>query len=113
MTKKAKCHAIIHTAATTAAGIGAACAQLPGSDVPLIQGVEVTMVLALGAEFGITLTESATTSIIAASLGTTIGRGISQAVIGWFPGFGNAINASTAAGLVESLGWSVYADFAS
>ncbi|WFE65835.1 hypothetical protein [Micromonospora sp. WMMD714] len=31
--------------------------------------------------------------------------------LGWIPFVGNAINAVTAAGVVEALGWAVVADF--
>ncbi|MBS4879931.1 MAG: hypothetical protein KH138_06445 [Firmicutes bacterium] len=40
-----------------------------------------------------------------------IGRGISQTLVGWIPGLGNAINAGTAAGLTEAIGWILADDF--
>ena len=33
-------------------------------------------------------------------------------LVGWIPGFGNAINATTAAGITETLGWTVANQFA-
>jgi hypothetical protein len=34
----------------------------------------------------------------------TIGRAASQALIGWIPGIGNIINATTAAAITEAIG---------
>ena len=31
----------------------------------------------------------------------------SQFLVGWIPGLGNAVNAATAAGITETLGWKV------
>lgn len=38
---------------------------------------------------------------------------VSQVLVGWIPGLGNAINASTAAALTESVGWLLAKEFAS
>lgn len=40
------------------------------------------------------------------------GRGISQVLVGWIPGYGNAINATTAAAVTEAIGWAADAYFA-
>lgn len=109
--QKKRCKRIIHTAAASAAGVGAGMAQLPGADVPIIVGIEITMTISLGAVFGISLTESSAKSIVLATAGTIAGRGISQGLLGWIPGFGNAINAATAFGVVEALGWAIAKDF--
>ena len=109
--QKSKCKKIIHTAAVGAAGVGAGMAQLPGADVPIIVGIEITMTISLGAVLGISLTESSAKSIVLATAGTIAGRGISQGLLGWIPGFGNAINAATAFGVVEALGWAIAKDF--
>lgn len=110
-TKKIKCRWIIHGAALSAAGVGAGMAQLPGTDIPVIVGIEVTMVISLGGVFGISLTESAAKSIVLSTAATIAGRGISQGVVGWIPVAGNIINASTAFGIVEAMGWAVAKDF--
>ena len=44
-------------------------------------------------------------------VGTTVGRVVSQVLVGWIPGVGNAINAGTAASVVEGIGWSVAKTF--
>lgn len=109
--QKNKCHAIIHAAATAAAAVGAGLAQLPCSDAAIIVPIQVAMIISLGAVFGISITESAAKTAIAEALGTTIGRGISQVLVGWLPGIGNAINAGTAFSITEALGWLVVRDF--
>jgi uncharacterized protein (DUF697 family) len=109
--QKRKCHAIIHGASVSGAGIAAAMAQLPGADNVALVALEVGMTISLGAVFGISLSESAAKSIIAGAAGTLVGRGISQFLFGWVPGLGNAINAGTAATVIEGLGWALASDF--
>jgi len=41
-----------------------------------------------------------------------VGRDISQALLGWIPDVGNAINAATAATVTGSIGWLLVEDFA-
>lgn len=63
--------------------------------------------------FGIQLTQSAAAAALASFAASTVGRAASQLLLGWIPGFGNAINASTAAALTESVGWLLAKEFAS
>lgn len=109
--QRKKCHAIIHGAATSGAAAAAGMAQLPGADAPVLIGIEISMTIALGAVFGISLTESAAKSIVLSNLAAYAGRGISQALIGWIPGLGNIINAGTALTLIETMGWAIAKDF--
>lgn len=117
MTKeqKTKCHAAIHTASTAAAGIGAGLAQLPGADCVALIPVQTTMILALGNIFHIPLTDSMAKSVLSETLATMGGKLAAKAaanlIVGWIPGAGNAINASVAAGITESLGWLIAKDF--
>ena len=39
------------------------------------------------------------------------GRTVSQFLVGWIPGLGNAINAGTAASITEGIGWYVAKNF--
>ncbi len=103
--ERRRCHYIIHTNATAAAGIAAGLAQLPGVDAAPLAALEVEMVTALGAVFGIKVSNAAAKGVIASVAGTAVGRATSQFLVGWLPGLGNAINATTAAGVVEALGW--------
>lgn len=109
--QKKKCHAIIHTASTAAAGVGAGLAQIPFSDNMVLIPIQVTMVISLGKVFGMSINESAAMSALTTAATTTVGRGISQILIGWIPGVGNVINASTAAGLTEAAGWIIAKEF--
>ena len=49
---------------------------------------------------------------LASVTAATVGRAVSQVLVGWIPGLGNAINASTAAALTESVGWLLAKEFA-
>lgn len=103
--QKQKCKMIIHTHATAAAGVAAGMAQLPAADNLPLAGIEISMVSQIGDVFGESVTKATAKGIIASVAGTAVGRTVSQVLVGWIPGFGNAINASTAAGVVEAIGW--------
>lgn len=106
-----KCNAIIHSASVAAAAVGAGLAQLPCSDNAILVPIQVSMVLSLGAVFNINLTKSAAKSSVATASATLVGRGISQALVGWIPGIENIINASTASTVTEGIGWIVAKNF--
>ena len=106
-----KCNSIIHTASAAAAGVGAGLAQLPGSDSIAITAIQVGMIVSLGGVFGIELDESGAKAFAASAIGATVGRTVSQVLIGWIPGIGNVINATTAAGLTEAIGWKIANEF--
>ena len=110
--ENSKCHAIIHSAAVAAGAIGAGLAQIPLSDNLLIMPIQIGMVTSLGNVFGKSLTESTIKSLIASASATVIGRSASQALLGWIPLLGNAINASTAFTLTEAIGWVIANNFA-
>ena len=109
---KSKCHKIIHTASVAAGAIGTGLAQLPGSDTVPITAIQVGMIISLGAVFGREITETAAKSLIGGFVAAATGRLISQVLVGWIPGLGNAINTATAAGITEALGWDVAKRFA-
>ncbi len=111
-TQQNKCHTIIHSSASICAAVGAGMAQVPGSDSLVIVPIQVGMIVSLGAVFGIAMDESAAKASLATATATMVGRGISQALLGWIPGYGNALNASTAFAVTESVGWAVANDFA-
>lgn len=110
--QKIKCNAIIHTASAAAAGVGAGLAQVPGSDNALLTPIQLTMTISLGKVFDIELTETTAKAAIASVAASIIGRTLTQFLVGWIPGVGNAINATTAAGLTEAMGWTLAEDFA-
>lgn len=110
--QRAKCHAIIHAASAAAGGVGAGLAQIPGSDNAVITPIQLSMTIALGHVFDIELSESAAVAAIGSVSAGAVGRTVSQVLVGWIPGVGNAINAATAAGLTETLGWLLANQFA-
>lgn len=105
------CNGIIHTASTAAAAVGAGLAQVPGSDNAIITPIQLGMAISLGQVFGIDLTECSAKAAVSSTAAATVGRSISQALVGWIPGLGNAINAGTAAALTEAVGWSMAKHF--
>lgn len=109
--QRKKCHAIIHGASASSAAIGGGMAQLPGSDAAVLFPIQVGMVIALGRVFGLTLTEGSAKGTVMATGATYCGRYVTQVLVGWIPVFGNAINAITAGGLTEAMGWLIIEDF--
>lgn len=109
--EKKACHGIIHANAVAASGIAAGLAQFPGGDNAPLAAIELEMTMALGGVFGISVTKAGAASILSGVVGTTVGRVVSQVLVGWIPGVGNAINAGTAASVVEGIGWSVAKTF--
>lgn len=111
--QRAKCHVIIHAASLAAAAVGAGLAQLSGSDNAILVPIQTAMTVSLGEVFDIKLTTSAAHASLVTRSASVVGRGISQALIGWISGADNAVNATTAATLTETIGWLLVEDFAS
>jgi uncharacterized protein (DUF697 family) len=101
-TKNEKIHGVIHTAAAAAAAVGAGMAQLPGSDMPVIAGIQAAMIVGIAAVHGTTILQTAAAEYLLTFSASVGGRALSQVLVGWIPGIGNAINASTAASLTEA-----------
>ena len=110
-TKNQKVHGIVHAASIAAAAVGAGLAQVPGSDAPVLAGIQTTMIIAVAHEQGAAITKGAAADLLLTFAATHVGRGISQWLVGWVPGWGNAINATTAAALTEAVGWAADAYF--
>ena len=104
-------HVMIHGASTAAAGVGAGMAQLPGSDAPVIMSIQTGMVLGIAQQYRVSLTKTAAADLVLTFAASMAGRGISQVILGWIPGIGNAINATTAAAITEAIGWAANAYF--
>lgn len=101
-------HGIIHSAAASAAGVGAGLAQLPGSDAPVLVSIQTAMIIAIAAEHGESVSKAAAAQLMAGFAAPMGGRFVSQALVGWIPGAGNFINASTAAAITEGIGWAAH-----
>ena len=106
-----KCNGIIHGAAVACGGVGTGLAQIPASDNAVIVPIQIGMIVGLGAVFELNITESAAKSIIASAGATVAGRTVSQILVGWIPGIGNAFNMATAAGITEVIGWIAVKNF--
>ena len=109
--EKALCNSIIHTASAAAAAVGAGLAQLPGSDNAFLMPIQLTMIISLGKVYGIQMDESSAKAAMASGSAHAVGRAASQALVGHIPVAGNVINAVTAAGLTETIGWIVAKEF--
>jgi uncharacterized protein (DUF697 family) len=104
-TKNQKVHGIIHTASAAAAGVGAGLAQAPGSDAPILMGLQTAMIVGIAEVHGASITKAAAADLLLTFTATMTGRMVSQFIVGWMPGIGNAVNATTAAALTEAVGW--------
>lgn len=104
-------HGIIHTASASAAMVGAGLAQIPGSDAPVLVGIQTTMILALARQYDVAMDDATAADLVLTFAATAGGRALSQFLVGWIPGWGNAINASTAATLTEAVGWAAESYF--
>lgn len=105
--QRIKCHAIIHSASTIAGAVGVGLAQLPVSDNVVLVPIQMGMVVALGNIFNQHITDSIANAMVLSSASSFVGRAISQVFVGWIPGIGNLVNATTAAGITEAIGWSI------
>lgn len=110
-TKDIQCNLIIHTASVATGVVGAGLAQIPTSDTFVITPVQITMITALGKVLGLKITEAGAKSIIASLATAVVGRGAIQLTKGWIPGYGNILNATTAIGLTEAVGWLAVKEF--
>ena len=106
-----KCNGIIHGASVAAGAAGAAGAQLPLADNAVITPIQIGMIIALAKVFDRNITKEAAFGVLKGAGAAFIGRGVSQALVGWMPGLGNVINAATASGLTEAVGWMSAAQF--
>lgn len=106
-----RCCGIIHTAAAACGLAGAGFAQIPGSDSAIIVPFQIKMVIDLARVFGINLSESSAEVFVASAAATAAGRALSQWLLRWFPGVGNTLNALTAVGITEIMGWVAVMNF--
>jgi len=94
------------------AAVGGGFARAPNSTAAVITLIQVAMIVAIGAEHGTPIGKSAAAELILPFSTAAAGRGLSQCLLGWVPGLGNAVNAVTAAALTEAIGWTADAYFA-
>jgi len=106
-----RCRKIIHMSALVGGLVAAGLAQLPASDNALLVPLEITMVISLGAVFGLRFRDSFRTSLVVTTAATMIGRGVSEFLFGWVPVLGNIWDCLTAIIVIEVLGWVIVKDF--
>lgn len=104
-------NSIIHSASCLAAATAAGLAQVPGSDAPVLAAIQADMIRDIAAYYNEEITTVRALSLVATFSATAVGRFVSQWLVGWIPGLGNAINASTAAAITEGIGWAADAYF--
>lgn len=112
LTKQKKIQAIIHLTALTAGGVSSGLAQIPCADMPILISLQTAMIIAIGSEYGCTVTKANAKSILLTMPASYCGRALSQYLIGWIPGYGNAIKACSAMVITETVGWAANAYFA-
>ncbi len=108
--KKTQSHAIVLTAAASAAGIAAI--PIPFSDAIGIVPIQIGMLAGISATFGLSIDESFLTtivgSIVAGAGGTLAGRAIVSSLLKFIPGIGSVaggvLAATTAAMLTTAFG---------
>ncbi|MCC6806130.1 MAG: hypothetical protein IT381_01795 [Deltaproteobacteria bacterium] len=111
ITKNAKVHGVIHTATLSCGGVGAGLAQLPMADTVPITTIQLGMINAIALIHGRPLSDVAATSMLGTFTASMFGRSISQWLVGWIPGWGNTVNAATAATITQAMGWACHAYF--
>lgn len=112
-TREEKCHAIIHSAAIATGAVGAGLAQMPLADTVPITAIQVGMIVSIGEVFDAKMSEGVAKGILTGLITGNIGKQAVGLALGWIPGFGNAIKATTAATLTETIGWGAVKHFES
>lgn len=103
--KHAKVNRIVHGGATVAAGLSAALAQMPGTSRGPITAIQVIMVSQIAETYGCKVSRAAVLGFIIKKAASQIGVHATTEVMGLVPGAGNAIKASIAFGMTESIGF--------
>ncbi|MDD3141620.1 MAG: GTP-binding protein [Lachnospiraceae bacterium] len=103
--QKKQCNIVIHGASAAAGAAGTGLAQIPLADNTIITPIQIAMIIKLGTIFGHKVTKGAASGIISSVAAAFVGRNVSQILVGWIPGVGNAVNTVTGAGITEAIGW--------
>ena len=72
---------------------------------------QATMIGATAAGHGVSISTVAAAELILPFTAGAVSRTASQWLIGWTPGYGNALNGATAASFTETIGWAAHAYF--
>ena len=101
---------VVNWASAAAATAGAS--PIPGSDAPIIAGIQSTMIYKINSHFDVSLETSASTTLITGILGTTALASVGKTIVGNILKFipiagsiaGATISATTAAALTKAIG---------
>jgi uncharacterized protein (DUF697 family) len=104
---------VVNLCSVACGAIGAV--SLPGSDLPVLVGIQSAMVVVIGFISGRDLSLQAATEFLTA-LGVNVGTGfvlseIARGIVKLIPGFGNAISAGVAGAGTNTLGQAAIAYF--
>ena len=88
-------------------------AQIPGSDIVPITGIQIGMIISIAKVFGRDLGEGAAKGLLGGFSAGLVGREVVRGLLGMIPGFGNAFKAGTAATITETIGWAAVEHFKS
>ena len=80
--------------------------------MPILTSLQTAMIIAIATEYDCTITKANAKAMLLTLPAGYGGRALAQFLVGWIPGLGNAINASTAMALTETIGWTANAYFA-
>ena len=107
--QKEQCQAIIHTAATAAAGAG--LSPIPVSDMVALIGIHSAMIISLGEVFNLEIDKSYAKQIAKAAMASYLIKLAPCQMLKFVPFVGIGINAGVAFAITEALGWDVARDF--
>ncbi len=80
--RNSKAHGVIHVASLAAASVGAGLAQIPGSDAPLLTGIQATMIIGIADLHGVSIGKAAAAKLILPFSAMVGGRALSQLLVG-------------------------------
>lgn len=107
-------HVIIHTAATSAAGMSGVAGLIPGGSLGIelmLTGVTVAMVIKIGGLFGRKISKTVAHNILTVVSGMVAGKLAANAILTWVPGVASAAMATISFTFHETAGWIVYQGF--
>ncbi len=101
--KEVSCNLIIHSAGIAAAVVSAV--PIPCADGIMIAAIQTVMGAALGTVYGANIVDISKNAAATVKISSTVGKGLSRAVIGSIPVAGQIIKGGTAFAVTESAGW--------
>ena len=104
LSKAAKAIGIVQVNTAAAASIAGIMAQTPGADEAALIANDLAMVISIGKIYGMNNFDKSAIGTLAMLSGKGIGVRVFAKAVTWFPGAGNVVNATVAAGVTEAIG---------